>query len=346
MPENDQLLIGLDIGARSIKVCELITTQYGFELVTLTAHHLEELLTENGFIIDFGEVVQAISYIRDNFLLSHLNIAIALKGPSTLVRRVNVYTEKVEELEEIFRWIADQYIPIDPEEYSLGYTVISSVDRYNHASILAIGAKKDTITDFVSVLESSKVIPKVIEPESVSLMRLYRALNLPKKSISAIIHIGHIGSLIIFIRDAYFDFSKEISIGGMFFFDKLVADLNLSTKDAERAKINPINLAQSSAIIECLEDILQADFATQLNEAIKLYQLRGGGDIENIYLSGGGATIFGLKEALMTQFLIPVNFLDPWTVIDVSEKFYDITEGEDRYSYNVALGLSMHGRVY
>lgn len=346
MPEKDQLLIGVDIGAKSIKVCELITTQDGFELVTLVAHDLDELLTEDGFIIDFGEIVQAISYIRDNILISHTNIAIALKGSSTLVRRVYVYTEKVEELDEIFRWIADQYIPIDPEEYSLSYTVISSVDRYNHASILVAGAKKDTITDFISILESSKVTPKVIEPEALSIMRLYRALNLPKKSISAIIHIGHIGSLIIFIKDANFDFSKEISIGGMFFSSKLSSSFNLPAQEIEHIKTNPINSKQASEIIECLEEILKKDFGSKLEEAIKLYQLRGGGDIENIYLSGGGATIFGLKEAIMTQFSIPVEFLDPWMIIDVPEKFELLVDSDMKYSYNVAIGLSMHRWVY
>ena len=345
MSSNDKLLVGLDIGARAIKVCEISPSKTGFNLINLHDGKLDDITVENGTIIDFGEIVDSITKIRETVLIDNFSIAVALKGPSTILRRVYAYTEKPEELEEIFRWIADQYLPIDPEEYSLDYAVLPKVDRYNHASVLVTGAKKETIADFVSLLESSKVDLKMVEPESLSLIRLYRALNLPKIS-SAIIHVGHIGSLMIFLRDGEFDFSKEISVGGAVIADELSDVFGVSQEDAERYRHRPLGESNATEIVNALEDIYKDQFIPYVEEACKLYEIRSGRKISVIYLSGGGATSYGLKETLMSVFLVNVDFLDPWKMVTYSEKYKSVVESDARYTFNVSLGLALYGLVY
>ncbi len=345
MSSKDNLLVGLDIGARAIKVCELSSSKIGFNLTNLYDGKLDDISVENGTIIDFGEIVDAITKIRETVLIDNFSIAVALKGPSTILRRVYAYTEKPDELEEIFRWIADQYLPIDPEEYSLDYTILPKIDRYNHVSVLVTGAKKETIADFVSLLESSKVDLRMVEPESLSLIRLYRALNLPKVS-SAIIHIGHIGSLMIFLRDGDFDFSKEISVGGAIIADELSDMFNISQDDAERYRHRPLGESNATEIVNALEEIYNDHFISHVEEACKLYEIRSGRNINAIYLSGGGATSYGLKEAIMSGFLVSVDFLDPWKLISYSEKYKSIVESDARYTFNVSIGLALYGLVY
>ncbi len=336
--------IGLDIGANIIKAVLLSTTKTGFIVDKFRVKTFDSVVTENGSINDYGELVNRILETVDETFPTN-EVAIALKGPSVLVRKMLVNNDSLGEMGE-FRWIADQYICIEPEEMSIDFETLPSQDLYNHTSIVMTAANKDVVTDFVSVVESAKLIPYAIEAEAMSIVRLFRAL---KKSnnidTQMILHVGYVGSIVILLRNGYFEYCREVSRGGKYFSDLLKHDLDIDDETAERIKINPEEHSDPEKVRATLERIFTIEYIQEIDYVLKFYLLRGGSLPNHIFLSGKSCQTFGLEKALREKYTVPLEFLNPWDFIELPDSVGRI-HPEDKYSHSVVLGLALHGLVY
>lgn len=343
---NEEFQIGLDIGANSVKAVILNKTKSGFILEEARLSKLSYAAVENGVIMDFGELVHGIIDVMRNDIFGTNKVNIALKGPSVVVRRVSVYTDNREELKENFLWVVNQYGDIDPEEMSIDFEILGGAETFNSADILFTAAKKDIIIDFVSVLESSSVRPVAIEAEALSLVRLYRGLDYPKNDTTMIIHAGYVGSLIIFIKDGKFNFCREIPCGGKNVTDIIKHDLGVNDQEAERIKMDPNIHSDPKAVTDIINRIISIEFILATDSVYKFYTLKNGKPPERIFLSGGAGETYGLKEALSAKYSVMVDYLNPWKSIEVSKEYTDFFNTDNRLSYNVALGLAMHRKIF
>ena len=342
MSKND-FTVGLDIGARAIKAVLLNSTKTGFVVEKFHTIDFETDVTDDGSIVDYGELVHRLGEVVDASFPTR-NVGIALKGPSVIIRKVNVNNDSLGDLGE-FRWIAEQYAAVEPEEMCLDFETLPSHDLYNHTGIVMTAAQKDVVTDFVSIVESARLVPVVIEAEAMSLVRLFRSVVKDYEETQMILHVGYVGSFVIILKNGLFDYSREISKGGKFFTDILVSDVGVTKEQAEIYKFSPEESDQADQIVTTLDRVLSIDYAKQVEDVIILYKLRHGDDPKNIYLSGGSCLVNGLAKALQDKFNIPVEYLDPWKVIHLPNNVYEIKD-EERYSYSTVLGLALHGKVY
>lgn len=342
MAKND-FTVGLDIGARSIKAALLNTTKTGFVVEKFRTIDFETDVTDDGSIIDYGELVHRLVEVVDSSFQTN-NVGIALKGPSVIIKKVNVNNDSLGEIGE-FRWIAEQYAAIEPEEMCLDFETLPSHDLYNHTSVVMTAAQKDVVTDFVSIVESARLVPVVIEAEAMSLVRLFRAVVKDYEETQMILHVGYVGSFVILLKNGLFDYSREVNQGGKSFTDILVSDVGITKEEAEKYKFSPEESDKTDEIVNTLDRVLSIDFVKKVEDVILLYKLRHGDDPKNIYLSGGSCLVYGLSKALQSKFNIPVEFLDPWKIINMPSNIHEIKD-EERYSYSTVLGLALHGKVF
>lgn len=342
---NDEFHIGLDIGANAVKAVILGYSKTGFILKEARISKLSNTAIEDGVIMDYGELVHGVLDVTRNDIFKTNKVAIALKGPSVVVRRVNIFSENREELAENFLWRVNQYGDIDPEEMSVDFEVFAGTEIFNSAEVLFTAAKKDTITDFVSVLESSKMKASIIEAEALSLVRLYRGLDYPKGETTMIIHVGYIGSLIIFIKEGKFYFCKEIDCGGKNFSDIIKNDLGVSEQEAERIKIDPNSYKDPEKVKEIMSRVASIEYILKVDSVYKFYTLKNGLPPVRIFLSGGASETYGLKDALSAKYSVLVDYFNPWKVIALSDDYKDFFNADNKFTYNVALGLALHGKV-
>lgn len=346
MAHSNEMNTGLDIGANSIKAVAIKPTKTGFELLCAKECRLKSSSTENGFVSDFGELVVGIKNIMDNGNFPSKNIATALKGASTFVRKLSVFCESPAELKETFPWIVDQYVCLDPEEMSIDFEILGEGERYHHVKVLVIGAKKDAVTDIVSVIESAEAVPRIIEPEELSLARLFRAVDSVQADTCVIIHVGFVGSMVVFLTGGTFDFSHEIDFGGKFCKEMLIEELGLPKEEGELIMMDPESHFDPDEAKQTIVDKFCTPFAENIDKAIRLYIHKGGNMPYKIMLSGGGCEIYGLSDALSRRFSVPVEYLDPWKVVEVPDDLKDSLNSSSKYTYNIAIGLAMSEKVY
>ena len=327
---SDKYHIGLDIGANTIKAVSLSPTKTGFVVDRFRNNTFEGVVTENGIINDYGELVNRILETIDASFPVR-TVAVALKGPSVLVRKMLVNNDSLGDLKE---------------EMCMDFETLPSQDLYNHTSIVMTAAKKDIITDFVSVIESAKLQTYAIESEAMSIVRLFRALKKTNNSeIQLILHVGYIGSFVILMKNGFFDYCREVSRGGKYFTDLIKHDLDVDNATAEKIKINPEEYSEPEKVRTTLDRIFSIEYIQEIDYVLKFYLLRGGSLPNHIYLSGGACQTFGLEKSLREKYGVPVEYLNPWEFIVLPENTGKVQQ-KDKYSYSVVLGLALHGLVY
>src|SRR3989304_10006055 len=114
-------LLGLDIGASSVKAVQLSRTGKTYELAHLGMAPLNPETIVDGVIMDGGSVTSAIQQIYQEHGIKTKDVAVAVSGHSVIVKKIKMQQMKEEELAEAIQWEAEQYIPFAIEEGDLGF---------------------------------------------------------------------------------------------------------------------------------------------------------------------------------------------------------------------------------
>src|SRR5665647_3024373 len=95
-----KLVIGLDIGSHSVKVCELRPTDNTYTVVNLGSAILPEGAVEDGTLHDPEAVGNAISELLANLKIKHKKVAISISGYSVIVKKIHLAVMEDQQLEK------------------------------------------------------------------------------------------------------------------------------------------------------------------------------------------------------------------------------------------------------
>jgi type IV pilus assembly protein PilM len=138
-------------------------------------------------------------------------------------------------------------------------------------------------------------------------------------------------------------FTRDVSVGGNQYTDSLQKELDLSFDDAEALKLGKkVGTVSEDAKTPILQQVTEI-IVLEIQKTFDFFRATAAGEhIERIYLAGGSVMIPGLLDALKQEFSIPVEILNPFQKIAVSES----ATGTDLINRNpgqlaVAVGLAL-----
>lgn len=333
-------LVGLDIGSNAIKVVVLEDGKSGYILKNIGYKELPRDVISEGSIVDMAEIVNSINEIVKERKVDGNKAAIALKGNAVIAKRVHVPGIEASLLEEEFRYQAQQFIQMDIEDVNIDYSVVESNPENSMTDVILAVARKDLINSMVSIISGSKLKVSVVDLEVFALTNCFEVCYGALPGITAIINLGHSSSLIVFVKDGFYEFSREISVGGKDCIELVQKKLGLTYDDAK------VMITDSEAV-EFNEDLQRAisEFNTQISYEIKhsidLFYSNSRYNTSRIYVCGGLSKLFDLKASIQRTTEIEVNDFNPFLNIDIS----GITDFElltsNPYLFNTALGLAL-----
>ena len=89
MFSSSQLVVGVDIGSHSVKICQLKRTDKAYSIVTIGSAILPEGAVDDGALVEPEVVASAISNLFKNLKIKHKKVGISISGYSVIV--VNPY---------------------------------------------------------------------------------------------------------------------------------------------------------------------------------------------------------------------------------------------------------------
>jgi type IV pilus assembly protein PilM len=359
---NSRYPIGIDIGKNNIYAAQLKENRQGLMIRGLVHR---EYQNDKGGILEAKDVL--IPLLRDvvkDKRLKGKRVVVHFPSEYILSFPLSFQLGKAETIEAAIMRSSKQYLTFPLEEAIIDYPSLTSVsgDEGNRYRASVVAARKDQITDYLSILNAAGLTVEVVDFGVSSLLRFH---NYPQQTIEHSIilcNIGYSQSLLSIVTKDSILVQRSVARGIRTVLKNLQANLELSA-DSDEAKVllKKYGLFYEDCL-DCLvpEDKTAPDDMRDMYRAI--YQIinphieqlvhefhrvigyarseQQDAVLEGIYIYGPGTFIRHLDRYLEKRLNIPANLINPLNKVGLSEDA-SLSDLSEVGSFGLALGLAM-----
>ncbi|MFP4444689.1 MAG: type IV pilus biogenesis protein PilM [Desulfosudaceae bacterium] len=314
-------LIGIDIGSSTIKAAEVVVSNSGRKLVRFGITDLPPgAIVEEG-IKDPEAVAEAIKSLLGLYNIKEDRTAISIGGYSVIVKKINVQSMNEDQLQEIIATEAEQYIPFDINNVNLDFQILGDNEQNpNQMDVLLVAAKKETVNDYLNVLEIAGLTPIIVDVDAFALQNIYEVNYETGDNCVALIDIGATKTSLNILQGNKSVFMRDISFGCNQINHHIIARIDCDFEESEELKLSD---KQEKIPPEDLQSIISSvvgDWTTEIRRALDFfYSTYSNEDIKTIYLSGGGANIKEFRQLLASQTGTEVEVLNPFSALTIKD---------------------------
>jgi type IV pilus assembly protein PilM len=318
-----KLLVGVDIGASSIKVVQLKESRRALTIVRHGHVDLPRDTIIDGHVMNPSAVSEALEQVFAQAKISQKEVAIGVYGQSVIVRKIAMPLMTKEELQESIGWEAEQHIPFDIKQMSFDYEVLARFPEEQRMDVLLVAAKRDEVNDVATVVRDARLKPLVVDINAFAIQNaLERTLGtLPSDRTVAL--------------------TREIQTAGASITEEVRKRCNLGWDQAEAYKCG----AQGGLVpqdVNAAIDQACANLAAEVHRSLDFYLATSGeADITRVYVCGGGAMLAPLCRAIEEKARRPVELFDPIASFAVDAKVDEAALRARGPQLAVALGLAL-----
>ncbi|MGH2398301.1 MAG: type IV pilus biogenesis protein PilM [bacterium] len=264
--------VGIDIGARAIKVAELRRTTKGIELSRYGVAATPEAAVQNGMILDPPAAAEAIVAVLREAGIRARRVIASVSGQHVLARILRLPPIPENEVKQAVRWEAERHLPFPVEEAVLDTQVVGelSEDGRRQIEVLLAAAPEPLVLTYIETLEAAGLSADALE---VSAVAMVRALTAPApEGVVAMVNLGASSTEVAIVRDAVPQMTRTI----------------------------PEGVEGSAATFETL--------GLQLRRSFDFYRAQDeAGHVDRIILCGGGARFPEIDRRLAQELDVPVT---------------------------------------
>ncbi len=360
--------LGIDIGTYSIKIVELEKTPNDIILSNYGMLKSERLFQEvskseqefyNKAKFSIKTTVEGLNLLLKTTKINSKNVTFAIPDFHTFLNSFAIpISEDEKELAQMVSFEIQKYIPIPYSALKIDWFVTSSSSNVSteeknsneknqpSKTILFAAIPKEIILQYEEI--SKRINFKSIELET-EIFSLIRALtfNTDLKNLVVLIEIGVQSTTISIVEKRKLKISYSFNISGFEIDRLIVSSLKIDLKEAEDFKkqygligIPPSREKSNKNIILPLINLILEKYEQTTNAFLKNRQDK----IEEIYLSGGTASLPGLAEYFSYRLKIPTNILNPLKnlkKIKMKNKNDQFLLGHTEASYTIAMGAAL-----
>lgn len=337
-------IVGLDLGSSAIKLVHLKEAGKGFQLVKMGMRLLPPEVVVDGAIMNLGEMTEAIKSLVSEQKLKGCDVVLSVSGHSVIIKRISLPVMTEEELTESIKWEAEQYIPFAIDDVNLDFQILGRPEQEGQMDVLLVAAKKDKITDYLTAVSESGLMPVVVDVDAFALENMYEInYEIESNEIVALVNIGASVMNINIVKGGVSSFTRDSSVGGNQYTEAIQKDFNLTYDDAERVKkgveVKGVNTVEVQALLASLNE----DIASEIARSFDFFRATStSDDVTRVILSGGGAKVAGLVDVVSHRLEIPAELANPFKNIAVDAKLFDFDQLQDMGPHmGVAVGLAM-----
>jgi type IV pilus assembly protein PilM len=214
------------------------------------------------------------------------------------------------------RWEAEQHVPFDIDSVSLDFEILDPEADGPQMEVVIVAAKKELVESRVRLLEEGGFEPAVIDIDAFAVQTAFEhAYERARYGTYCIVNVGYEITSVSLICDGRPLLTRDIAVGERRFEEALGEVLGVTMEEArlrlqDRDDPDPLARHALASVVD--------GFVTPLERARAfLSTSEGESELDEILLSGSGAGLPGLREALAERLEIPVILLDPFHGLEV-----------------------------
>jgi type IV pilus assembly protein PilM len=339
-------VVGLDIGASSVKVVQLQQSKKGTELTAFGMLPLAPEVIVDGAIMDAEVVIETIQQAIKEFKVKGKYAAISVSGHSVIVKKIIVADMSREELESAIETEAQQYIPFDIEDVNVDFQILEADETIEEGemAILLVAVKKEKVDEHIDLIREAGMDPIVVDVDAFALENTYE-LNYEAEPdlIVGLVDIGAGTMNINILQDDFSSFVRDISIGGDQYTEAIQKEFNVNFDVAERLKRGQLAEGVSQEDVLAIVNTVSDDIAVEIQRSFDFFRASTMDvAIDKLYLSGGCSLFGGIERFFGEKLGVEVEILNPFRNIKIHPKKFDLDYLESiAPQAAVAIGLAL-----
>ena len=307
--------IGLDIGSGFVKVVEVDHSGDQPEVTRVAMRPLLPDAIVEGEIMDYGLVSDAVMGLFQEIGLKGAQVVTAVGGHDVIIKKIEMDRMKESDAREVIRWEAEQHVPFDIKSVELDFQILNPHDDGLQMEVLLVAAKRELVDNKVGLLQDAGVNPIIIDVDAFALHNAFEH-NYPdsQDGIIALVNVGHETTNVNILENGVPILTRDIPFGSRKIREDLQRERGLTAEQAE-------DVVQARETVENLEQFVEAsadEVAVGIERASAFLMAREDGEsIGRIFLSGGGARIPRMVEALAPRMNVETELVNPFERVPV-----------------------------
>jgi type IV pilus assembly protein PilM len=356
---GNDMAVGVDVGTKSVKTVVLKKEGDKVILKNYSIARTEEPLIkigQTGVINDFtGSVVRE---ALEEAGIKERQINVAIPSFTSLIITIEVSRIAGKEFEAAIRREVSKYIPVKIEDVVYDWQIIDesqlsgagTEEEKNDVGqvtakkaggmvkILVIAIMKEISRRYDEVFSANKLAINLLEIDSISLTR---ALTHNKAGVYLILDIGHETTNILVASQQGVLMNRTIDVGGDKMTQVIADSMKIDFKRAEQIKreqgVNVAVTGQAGGVLTTVLSIITGE----IKKTIQLFKTDfSDADINKILLSGGSASMIGLRELIQQQSGIETSVGNALEGIAFVPEIKDVLL-HNAPSLTIAIGLAL-----
>lgn len=340
-------LIGVDIGTSSVKLIQLTASGNTYRVEAFAIEPVPEGAVSEGMISEPQQVADAVKKALQRGGFKAKSCAMAVTGSAVITKVINLPADLSEDdIEGQIEVEAGQYIPYPREEVSLDFEVLGPSPRNaDLLEILLAASKTEHVDARREVAELAGLNVAVVDVESFAIGNAFelvrKGAGIDEAETIGVLNIGSTVSTMIVLRGNRSIYSREHSFGGHQLVEECMRRYGMDADQAsflQRGEEPPAGFED-----EVLEPFRQ-NVIQQISRALQFYSSSSDySSINTLFVTGGGASIPGLAEAVGNEVGISCEVADPLKDLRLAPKINARALDQARPSLTTACGLAMRG---
>jgi len=338
-------LIGVDIGADSIKVCEITEDRKGTRMLTRFGFHpLPPESIVDGHVMNSSAIVEGLEKIFHK--VKRRDVAMRVTGHGVIIKKITLPVMTDAELAEQINWEAEQHIPFDLAEVQLDYQVLERFIDRGQMEVLLVAAKRESVVDLTNVATEARLRPKVVDLDAFAVQNCFEtAFGAPGIGETVVLlDIGASVTTLNILSNGTTSFTRDITNGGQYVTEEIQKTLGLERAQAEAFKCE---VGQSGARVppEVERIVTQSmeELAGEVQRSLDFFLATSNQPaVHKIYSAGGSSNSTPLIRAIERRSHVAVIPIDPLRVAAPDPRTVDLSLLQGRTAQAVvACGLAL-----
>lgn len=340
---SSKTVLGIDIGATSIKVVEMKNENNRCALMTYGYAEASLQMNET-FFDDPQKTGLMIADICKSSGVKSSSAMMSLQNSSVFSTILSVQTTKDQkELNSIIDTEISKLTPLPIDEMVTYQTKLEEKTEDKFSRVLVSGASKTLVQKYLEMCKVAKLSLQAIDTEAFALIR---SLIGKDRGSVMIIDIGSRRTDMFIVEKGIPFVSRTIELGGDMVTSYMQEVLQINKEEAERTKQDlgdePMKSGLPGGLPKMLEFLMlplvnEIKFAFSQYSKMELSQFK---KVEKMVITGGSSHLPRIPEYLSEVLNLNVYRADPWARVLYPSEISSVLE-EIGPRFSVAVGLSM-----
>lgn len=333
--------VGLDIGGACIKAVEITRDKYDY---IITGYGQIDIQSE-------AERPDAIRDLFDQCRFRSNKVVTAVSGKSVIVRYINMAQMSDDHLDSAILFEADKYIPFDIDEVQIDTQKLMDLpDDDGHGApemkVLLVAVKKTLVEEQAGMLMDLGLQPIAIDVDAFAIGNAYElneslSPGIEEQKTLGLVDIGANKTCINIIRDRISLFAREVYLGGNDFTTAITRRLGVELYEAESLKRDSQD--REVEVQEAIAPVVE-DLGNEINLSFDFFENQYDGEVDEVYLSGGGALLPSLEEEFETFFEKRTRVWNPIEGLKIKSDNVDI-DSLNKSALQLAVSVGLAARA-